>query len=373
MKTLTIVAESSTLPERNELRKMEESDRHPRATLFGDTLNTDLLDRRFMDAVPGLRRTIYRRLPGRISQLAEAYIVRNKYDAIISWVENIGFPFALMCKLTGTHPAHIAISSWLSKRKTSTVLRLAQTHVDRLILMSSIQHRFATETLGLPSSKVTLLKWPIDQKFWRPMNVPTDMISTAGREMRDFGTLIEALRDLPIRCHIAAVAVPGKKDAWIKDLSTFDPSNSTITVGRKPLHELRDIYARSRFVVVPLYPTDTDNGTTTILEAMAMGKAVICSRVAGQADVIQEGTTGIFVPPRDPRALRETIEHFWNHPEEAERMGREGRRRIEQYHALDRWVENVRKIVEEVVMAHHRRLRPADRRNIPLNARATDA
>ena len=34
----------------------------------------------------------------------------------------------------------------------------------------------------------------------------------------------------------------------------------------------------SLFVVMPLLESDTDNGITVILEAMAMGKTVICSR-----------------------------------------------------------------------------------------------
>ena len=86
-----------------------------------------------------------------------------------------------------------------------------------------------------------------------------------------------------------------------------------------------------------------------------MGKAVICSRVKGQADVIQEGRTGIFVPPNDPRALHEAIEFLWNNPTEAKRMGEEARRHIEKFHTLDGWVEIVKEIVEEAIgnNTHH--------------------
>jgi glycosyltransferase involved in cell wall biosynthesis len=88
---------------------------------------------------------------------------------------------------------------------------------------------------------------------------------------------------------------------------------------------------------------------TAMLEAMAMGKAVICSRVEGQRDVLQDGVNGIFVPPEDPRALRQAMEHLWAHPEECERMGREGRRHVERHHSFDQWVEDVRRVVEEAV------------------------
>src|SRR4029077_18856004 len=78
----------------------------------------------------------------------------------------------------------------------------------------------------------------------------------------------------------------------------------SVTIGRKTREELRDLYARSRFVVVPLCPSDTDNGVTVILEAMAMGRPVICSRTEGQVDVIREGQTGLYVPIGDVAGLR---------------------------------------------------------------------
>ena len=107
----------------------------------------------------------------------------------------------------------------------------------------------------------------------------------------------------------------------------------------------------------PLLPTDTDNGVRGALESMAMGKAVICSRTRGQVDVIEEGKTGLFVPQGDPAALREAIQYLWNHPEEADAMGRAGRRRIEERHTFEQFVESVRGVAEQVLT--ERRLVPA--------------
>jgi glycosyltransferase involved in cell wall biosynthesis len=132
----------------------------------------------------------------------------------------------------------------------------------------------------------------------------------------------------------------------VRRLGALPPN---VTMGAKPYPELRALYARSRFVVIPLYPTDTDNGVTVMTEAMAMGKAVICSRVEGQRDLLEDGVNGLLVPPRDPRALRRAIEHLWAHPDQCERMGREGRRRIEQNHTLDAFVAGVRRAVEDAI------------------------
>ncbi|MEK6569895.1 MAG: glycosyltransferase, partial [Bacteroidota bacterium] len=101
-----------------------------------------------------------------------------------------------------------------------------------------------------------------------------------------------------------------------------------------------------------LLSTDTDNGVNSILESMAMGKAVICSRTKGQVDVIQEGKTGLIVPQGDSKALRDAIQYLWEHPDEAERMGKAGRKYIEENHTLDQFVCSVRTIAEQVIVEH---------------------
>jgi glycosyltransferase involved in cell wall biosynthesis len=353
MKVITLVTSTNTRPEQSVLKKMEQADQHPRATLFADTLNSDILDLRFLEFVtPKYRQNIYKLFPPAVTQVIEAYLHRNNYDAIVSWAEQLGLPLAFLLKITRQRVPHVAIWSWISKPRKALLLKLTYTHFNKIILMSSMQYNFAVDRLRIPDSKVKLLKWPIDQKFWRPIQVSTDMICSAGREMRDYATLLQAMDGLDIKCHIAVGAVPGKKDAWQRDLNNSTPSHENITIGRKTYNELRDLYSRSKFIVVPLYPTDTDNGTTTILEAMAMGKAVICSRVDGQRDVIQEGKTGLFVPPQDARSLREAIQYLWNNPKVAEDMGIAGRKHIEQFHTLDSWVNDVKNIVDVAISNH---------------------
>jgi glycosyltransferase involved in cell wall biosynthesis len=186
------------------------------------------------------------------------------------------------------------------------------------------------------------------------MCVPTDMFCAVGREMRDYSTFCEAIRDFRVPCHIAAKFAPGRNDRWVSDLERIGELPPHVTTGSKPYPQLRALYARSRFVVVPLQPSDTDNGITVMTEAMAMGKPVICTRVAGQRDLLEHGVNGLFVPPEDPRALREAIEYLWSHPRECERMGREGRRKIERFHTLDAFVDGVQRAVEHAVEERRR-------------------
>jgi glycosyltransferase involved in cell wall biosynthesis len=348
MKTLTLTLGGNAKPPLAELERREAADEWPRITYYEKQLESDMLDERYVASAGGARGALYRRLPVGVALALEGFRRRRSYDAVVSWAEHFGLPMAALLKATGSRTPHVGLFSWISTPRKAAVLRRVHTHIHRIVVWSSIQYDFAIG-LGIPARRLVQLRWLVDQKFWRPMGVPTDMICTAGREMRDYATFLEAIRGLSVPCHVAANAGVGRRDRWMADLADPSVLPPHVTLGAKPYPELRALYARSRFVVIPLFPTDTDNGITVMTEAMAMGKAVICSRVSGQRDLLEDGVNGLFVPPGDPRALRQAMEHLWAHPEICERMGQEGRRRIERAHTLEQFVAGVRGAVEEAV------------------------
>lgn len=350
MKTLALVTAGLGRPDVVELERREASGEIPRTLLFERTLGADLLDRRYLAQAPVWRRAFYRILPVTVAQVLEAFVVRGRYDAVISWAENLGLPFAFLLRISGGRTPHVAIYSWISRGKRKpALLRFVHPCINRLLLMSSVQRNFALQKLKIPERRVPLLGWPVDTQFWHPMDVPDDMICAVGREMRDYGLMIEALRGMNIPCHIAAWAVPWKKDPWVKDLEKAGPLPKGLTIGKKGFFELRTLYARSRFLVMPLFPTDTDNGSTSILEAMAMGKPVICTRTIGQVDIVQEGETGLYVPSGDLRAWREAIQALWNDPARAKAMGARARAYVEEHHRLEDWLAWVKRNTEEAI------------------------
>jgi glycosyltransferase involved in cell wall biosynthesis len=350
VKTLTLV-DAGTGRDREETRRLEAADLAPRVLLYEDALNSDILDEDFLRRAPPARARAYRHLPTGVAQVLEAHAVRRRYDAVVSWSDRIGLAFAGLSKLTRARGPHVAILMWISPRKKAELLRRVHSHIDRLIIPAPLQREFAIGALGVPASKVVALPWSIDVEFWRPMPGPADMICAVGSEMRDYPTLLEALRGLPVRCHIAAGTTRSVRSPWVESIDRSGPLPPNVTVGKLPPAELRRLYARSRFVVIPLVPGDSDNGITSIVEAMAMGKAVICSRTRGQVGVVLDGETGLYVPAGDPRALQEAVRHLWGHPEVAERMGRAGRARVEQGHRFEDFVSRVRDLVEETIAA----------------------
>jgi glycosyltransferase involved in cell wall biosynthesis len=178
------------------------------------------------------------------------------------------------------------------------------------------------------------------------------MVCAVGAEMRDYETLQKALGGMSLRCHMATdhVRVPAGlrllNDRRVPIDHIVRGSGPRVTSGALPLAQLRDLYARSRFVVIPLLPSNTDNGVTCILQAMAMGKPVICSRTRGQVDVIEDGVTGLFVPVGDAGALRTAMTELWNDRDRAAEMGRRARAYIEAHHTLECFTATARSAVE---------------------------
>jgi glycosyltransferase involved in cell wall biosynthesis len=320
-------------------------DTAPRGYVFDDLFVTKYDDSLLESLAPRLSD---RALPSWVRLAYEVQRRRDEYDVIVTWSERITLSLmTLQCVSPGK--PHVAMLYWFSRPSVRLPMLAFGNRLHAIITWSSVQRNYAIEHLGIASERLYLVKHYVDQLFWSPREREVDTICSAGAEMRDYRTLLEALDGTLIPCHIAADHVRVDRLGFARrvDANAFSRmASANVTIGRKTPTELRELYARSRFVVVPLESSDTDNGITVILEAMAMGKPVICSRTQGQVDVIKEGVTGIFVPVGDAEALRAAIVELWNNPARAREMGRAARAYIETHHALEKFCRDVKGAID---------------------------
>jgi hypothetical protein len=93
-----------------------------------------------------------------------------------------------------------------------------------------------------------------------------------------------------------------------------------------------------------------------------MGKGVICSRVPGQSDVVVEDENGRYVPPGDPSALSTEIRRLLSRPEEAVRLGANGRKLVECQMNVDLYVQTLAGFLQEAIESEGGRRTPAPRK-----------
>jgi glycosyltransferase involved in cell wall biosynthesis len=86
-----------------------------------------------------------------------------------------------------------------------------------------------------------------------------------------------------------------------------------------------------------------------VLEAMASGRPVIATAHGGPVEIVDAGRTGILVEPRNPQAMAEAIVQLAADPDRAGDLGRAGRDRVLALYGIDRTVERLQVLYEEVL------------------------
>jgi glycosyltransferase involved in cell wall biosynthesis len=262
------------------------------------------------------------------------YRSSGRHDVVFTDGEQVGLPLALLwsLRLGRRRCAHVMIGHYLStwtKHRLYRWFRLGP-HIDRILVYSTWQQRFVVETLGHPAEQVVLTPFMVDTEFFTLDRVSASkerMICAAGLEWRDYPTLLEAVRGLDVRVVIAP-ASPWSR--WA-DSSQAVALPENVEVRQLGFADLRQLYADADLVVMPLLDAVFQAGVTTLLEAMAMERAVICSRSRGQTDVVVHDENGLYVAPGDVAGLRAAILELLDDPGRARDMGRHGRKFVEEH------------------------------------------
>lgn len=317
--------------------------------------DADILDYAAARAATGTVGALLGRIGGPNLVLAYAcWKLRRRYQAIFTDGEQIGLPLAALLKLTpGARPRHVMIVHVMSEPKKLFFLdRLGvQSCIDRFLTYSTWQQRFIQQRWGLGEDRVLWIPFMVDHSFFVPGQVTPQpgerpQICAVGLERRDYPTLLQAVETLDVNVVIAAASPWSRREDGLAGQSI--PAN--ITVRKFTQYELRQLYADSRFMVMPLLEdVKFQAGVTAILECMSMAKAVVCSRTPGQTDVIVEDENGRYVNAGDASGLRAEIARLLAEPQEAERLGANARRLIEAEMSLDRYVELLTNIVNDTI------------------------
>jgi glycosyltransferase involved in cell wall biosynthesis len=235
-------------------------------------------------------------------------------------------------------------------------LRLAEEWVinplaDRVTVNSEAVAEAARRERNLGEDKLTLIPNGVDVGALDPARYPRDAIRREwGLGPDDLG--VGAVGHLsPVKGHADLV------DAAVR-VCTEQPRTRFFLIGDGPLRHALEARARSlgigdrvtitgvredvarcvAMLDVVVLPSHSEGMSNALLEAMALGRPVVATHVAGNAELVQDGVSGRLVAVGAPEALAKAVLNLLADPETARRLGCEARRQVADRFPLERVV-----------------------------------
>lgn len=108
---------------------------------------------------------------------------------------------------------------------------------------------------------------------------------------------------------------------------------------------------------ISVLPSLSEGLSNSLLESMAAGVAAIATKVGGTPEAVEDGTTGLLVPPRDSGALVEAMSLLLENPELARRFGEAGRRRVTDLFSIENMVHQTESLYLTLLSAKRAKTR----------------
>ncbi|MCK4306632.1 glycosyltransferase family 4 protein [candidate division WOR-3 bacterium] len=139
--------------------------------------------------------------------------------------------------------------------------------------------------------------------------------------------LIQAFQGMSKKIPTARLIVVGK---GAEKLKTQNSKLKTIYFeGFVPAKDVPKYYASCDVFCSPA--TDRESFGIVLLEAMASGKVVLASNIAGYKEVVNDGEDGLLVEPKNPEALAQKLIEVLTNKELMTRLGKNGRKTALKY------------------------------------------
>jgi glycosyltransferase involved in cell wall biosynthesis len=150
------------------------------------------------------------------------------------------------------------------------------------------------------------------------------------RPVKDVSTFVRAARRLADVHPDVAVAVAGEGDQRpeLEGLVGALRLSDRLTLPGA-VHDVPGFLAGLRVAVLC---SKSEGQSNALIEAMATGRAVVATDVGGNGELVEDGVTGLLVPPGDPDRLAEAIGRLLTDPGLAARLGTAARARVRAHH-----------------------------------------
>ena len=224
------------------------------------------------------------------------------------------------------------------------VFRSVVSGVDAFITLSIEEAEAMKRIYPKKAQNIVYLPFACDGSYYKPIEglVEEDFILSVGRDPgRDLFTLCKAVSGLGVSCKVTA-----KKT----QLDAVGDVPSEIERQDFTSKELLEAYTKAKLVAIPLnpkYPNDS-MGCSTLVEAMAMSKAIVATDTVTMRNYITDGVNGRLVPQGDSDTLRVVIKELLQDDEQRNILGKNAREFVIRNCDPEKFAEELANFVEKL-------------------------
>ena len=192
-----------------------------------------------------------------------------------------------------------------------SLLRFFYSSVYKILCYAKSSVEFWQSIIGVRNTEFVHLFTNTDF-FVKQENINVqEYIFSAGREGRDFSSLLDAVEGLGVKL----IIVSDQKN-YKKIRHKLQKMNNVEFYQEVDFDTYTKFLSNAKLVVLPLENTKYHPGQTVLIQAMAASKAVIATKSNGTIDYIDDGVDGFFVDFYDVKGIREKILFLLNNEEQ---------------------------------------------------------
>lgn len=172
--------------------------------------------------------------------------------------------------------------------------------LDRLFVLSRNQVQIFHDH-GFRAGQVIPVPYGIDHRFYTPapgVERDIDVLAVGQDGGRDYGTLLDAVRGLPLQ--LVVVAKP-------ENLAGLDIPSNVEFLGRVSHHEYRHLLRRARLAAVPTHDLAYPTGQSVALESAAAGTPLVVTSTAAMREYFTDGREAVMPAPGAVAAWRDGL------------------------------------------------------------------
>ena len=232
---------------------------------------------------------------------------------------------------------------------------------DRVITVGESTRQYMIQEKGIDESRVLTIPTGVDLTKFNPEQMKENLREELGvpPEAPIFGTvavlrmskghryLLEAAKEIVQFCPGAKLLLAGAGPQE-KNLRKIIQENGLGSCVIMPGFR-EDVARVLKTLDVFVFPSLEEALGTAVLEAMAMERPVVATRVGGIPEVVQEGKTGYLVEPANPGAIAEKVILLLQDKDLRQKMGIQGRKFVEAYYDNRLMVKRIEQLYQKLM------------------------